>query len=148
MESNSFRIAWAAGLFEGEGSLVLSSSKRHKDYKNVCLTLSSTDEDVIRSFFEVVNCGTVYQIKSRQNRKEVFRWSVSKKEEIIRLILLFSPYLHSRRLAKIVESLPHLRKKGKQILTKTDEDFLLALKTSHKNSSAFPQFNRRHKTND
>jgi len=46
-------IAWAAGLFEGEGSITQSGGILH-------LRLKMTDESVVRRFEEAVRYGEVY----------------------------------------------------------------------------------------
>ena len=53
MTASAEEIAWAGGLFEGEGCL--------GRYGNVfVMRIHSTDEDVVRRFRDVVERGTVY----------------------------------------------------------------------------------------
>jgi len=65
-------IAWAAGLFEGEGCITMTSG-------HAVLRLSNTDEWVVRRFAEIVGRGVVYgPYENRSNdhfvRKPFFVW--------------------------------------------------------------------------
>ena len=51
-------IAWAAGLFEGEGSI--THFPRNRDSFDLQVALTMTDEDVARRFDEIVGRGKVY----------------------------------------------------------------------------------------
>ena len=54
MDVHAFdELAWAAGLFEGEGSISASSGR-------LDVRVKMTDEPVVRRFAEVMDCGTVY----------------------------------------------------------------------------------------
>ena len=53
MTASAEEIAWAAGLFEGEGSIYPSGS-------GVRLALKMTDEEPIRRFAKIVKRGSVY----------------------------------------------------------------------------------------
>lgn len=45
--------AWAAGFFEGEGSVLMSGGV-------LAVRLGNTDEEVLRHFHDVIAVGTVY----------------------------------------------------------------------------------------
>lgn len=53
MRTPGEEIAWAAGLFEGEGCMTRSGSQK-------VMRLVSTDEDTVRRFWEIVAVGKVY----------------------------------------------------------------------------------------
>ena len=53
MPTPAEEIAWAAGLFEGEGCMTVSGGRPF-------MRLNSTDEDTPRRFWEVVAAGKVY----------------------------------------------------------------------------------------
>jgi hypothetical protein len=98
-ESND--IAWAAGLFEGEGTLFLTGQTG-----SPCAALSMTDEDVVRRFAGVVGSGRVSKvIDPRPRHKPLWTWRLGTKEDIGALIELFHPYLGERRRAKADEVL-------------------------------------------
>lgn len=48
-------IAWAAGLFEGEGSFDHSAGNAHRPRA----TMSLTDQDVLERFMRAVGVGTI-----------------------------------------------------------------------------------------
>jgi len=52
--------AWAAGLFEGEGSVCWLNMSTTNQRRVPNLGLSTTDEDVIRRFHSIVGVGFVY----------------------------------------------------------------------------------------
>jgi hypothetical protein len=94
-------IAWAAGLFEGEGSIHANSIKKRR---YLMLNLSSTDEDVVRKFAAVIGCGKVYgpyYEKSKPGKKPRFSWHTKSKADGIQAASLLEPFLCERRLAKL-----------------------------------------------
>lgn len=78
------QIAWAAGLFEGEGCV-----RRQ-------LEIEMTDKDVIYKFWEIMNCGNVYY-RERPDVKPTWRWKVGNKRDVVKCLSLMLPYFGSRR---------------------------------------------------
>ena len=98
-------LAWAAGLFEGEGSIV--KGKRGEgggQNRSPRLALSMTDEDIVRRFAGIVDCGTIslYQ-PPFENRKLQYKWSCSRFEHVQAIVAVFWPWLGERRRAKAHE---------------------------------------------
>jgi hypothetical protein len=90
-------IAWAAGLFEGEGCISLVDKHGGRFY--IVLELSSTDEDVVRRFHRIIACGAVtgpYSGKG-DNRKDFFKWRSSAAKDIALATDLLLPLMCSRR---------------------------------------------------
>ena len=52
-------IAWAAGLFEGEGSIGFRGGSRGYVYAYLNLQLRSTDQDVVYRFHQIISEGNV-----------------------------------------------------------------------------------------
>lgn len=99
----SLEIAWAAGLFEGEGSIYpYRDSKSGTHYPR--LDLASTDEDVVRRFARIVDGGSVYGPIQRPNRKPFWRWQATGTRARLALDL-FAPHLGERRSARRTEVL-------------------------------------------
>jgi hypothetical protein len=99
---NDNMMAWAAGLFEGEGSIWF-------DRKTVRMGLNTTDEDVIKKFHEIVGVGSVIgPFHKNINHKPFFRWNIAKRIDVANLLHQFIPYLMSRRRAKAQEALNYL----------------------------------------
>src|SRR5215831_1091860 len=88
-------IAWAVGLYEGEGS----ASVNNRDRTPV-VNLSTTDLDTIERFHRIVGVGRIGTYRPPLPRKPLYQWSVTKSDEIIQVLNLFidSGYLGSRRL--------------------------------------------------
>lgn len=98
-------LAWAGGLFEGEGHIGL----REKKYPT--LEMKTTDADTLRKFASIVGYGKVngpYQVsetkdhKRKSTWKPYYAWAVSGVKAMEIATLLF-PYLQSRRQATLIE---------------------------------------------
>lgn len=97
------QIAWAAGLFEGEGSICVKRDAR-TERVYMRLVMSTTDRDVMERFAEVVACGNVTgPTWHTMSKKPIWRWCVSIEEEVRRLADLFSPFLGKRRRTALLE---------------------------------------------
>jgi hypothetical protein len=96
-------IAWAAGLFEGEGCLFVHQ-RADTGQVMVGATLTSTDGDVVRRFAEVLSEGKVRGPihDGRGNRKPVYHWRVQGRA-VAGVIDALLPWLGSRRTAKALE---------------------------------------------
>lgn len=93
-------MAWAAGLFEGEGSITHTRNSGRQSRQR-WLTLSMTDGDVVRRFARVVACGTV-KLHERTNPRwePIYKWTCSRWADTERVLRAFLPYLGKRRSAK------------------------------------------------
>jgi hypothetical protein len=90
-------IEWAVGLFEGEGCLY-----RDKRCNTWTLQLRMTDEDVVKRFADIVQCGKInfegaQPTRNKPNVKPCWRWDCSKKSEVKRVLTLFLPHFGNRR---------------------------------------------------
>ena len=94
-------IAWAAGLFEGEGSI--SRYRRQGQSFDIRVGMNMTDEDVIRQFDAVVDRGKVYGPYSPRLRgshpKPIWNW-VALGDAGHDVIDLLGPWFLSRRAAQ------------------------------------------------
>ena len=89
-------IAWAAGLFEGEGCI---SSGR----AGIRLSLGMTDKDVVEKFLSIVGVGTIGKPTSLPNRKPCWYWVLYKVEHSQAVLAALWPFLGQRRRARAVE---------------------------------------------
>lgn len=95
-------MAWAAGLFEGEGCFTRASSNP----RNIAAALRMTDRDVVRRFQDVVGVGTIYASPPQQKGwKKQWCWKVGSFEDVQAVAVFLWPWLHSRRKRKIVKIL-------------------------------------------
>jgi len=90
MVQESTDVAWAAGLFEGEG---------HFGKKGQA-SLASIDEDVVRRFHKIVGVGTVIEGRTRVGRP-FWNWRVSSRDGTLGVGELFEPFLSERRRAQL-----------------------------------------------
>jgi hypothetical protein len=94
---------WAAGLYEGEGTV----SRRSNGW-SICLSM--TDEPVIRRFHRAVGCGKVYGPYARNAEKghtPILEWVVSDKAGVDRFIERIQPNLGARRRAQLAPVIEH-----------------------------------------
>jgi hypothetical protein len=96
-------IAWITGIFDGEGCIFFHTNN------SVALSVSMSDEDVIRRFHEIVQCGTVRIEPINNNRtKHQYKWQASKKRDVARLLCAMAPLLSNRRREKAFEAAERL----------------------------------------
>lgn len=98
-------IAWMAGLFDGEGSIVF------RGVNTVSLMLQMTDKDIVETWQERAGCGQVkiYYDKRATDRKTLYYWQASHKDDVSRLLLMMIPWLGERRKAKSMEAIERLK---------------------------------------
>ena len=80
-------IAWAAGLFEGEGSIVPNRG-------SIRLTLRMTDRDVVERFFQVVGVGRCFEPKltALPHWKKTWEWTTDRHDEVVQVMELLVPW--------------------------------------------------------
>jgi hypothetical protein len=94
-------IAWAAGVFEGEGCITTSGSRFQ-------LRMNNTDEWVVRRFAEIVSWGRAYgpyrqdRAADGHVRKPFWVW-VAYEWEAMWTFDLLAPWLSQRRLLRAAE---------------------------------------------
>lgn len=95
-------LAWAAGLFEGEGCITMNKLNKQKK-----LSLGTTDEDICQKFASIVKIGHIYGPRNIVIRdvlfKPVWEWVCSSPNDARQLLSLFRPYLGQRRLKRARE---------------------------------------------
>jgi hypothetical protein len=96
-------IAWAAGLFEGEGCITPSDSLGKP---RVQITLGTTDRDVLERFVRIVHPeGNIRQQKTHSvDHRPFFVWSTSG-HKAVPIIARLLPWLGERRQEKAIEAL-------------------------------------------
>lgn len=88
---NTIDVAWAAGLFEGEGCI--SNNGR----VSVDLTLKMTDKDVVDRFHEIVGVGYRTEVPPKKNWKRQYGWKTGAKADVLTVLDLLEPYFGQRR---------------------------------------------------
>lgn len=94
MCSRDVEIAWAAGLFEGEGSF-------RKAKTSVVATVTSTDFDVLEKFAEIVGVGRLWGPRQREaHLKPIWDW-IASGDDAIAVVEAFAPHLGRRRTEQV-----------------------------------------------
>jgi hypothetical protein len=110
--SNETDIAWAAGLFEGEGCITQEVSKHAQMLKIV-----STDYDVLVKFMSIVGVGRLEsRKKAADHHKDQWQWRVQDAQGITLVLEMLMPHFCLRRYQKAEEMLQrtkHIRSKGR-----------------------------------
>ncbi len=103
MDINREELAWAGGLFEGEGTF--SDKKRNGRTVAIKAAIKMTDLDVLQRFQRAVGVGSIsgpYQITTAKGNesKPIYTWAISSFEGTQAVIAMLWPWLQSRRRVK------------------------------------------------
>lgn len=106
--------AWAAGLFEGEGSAICRPMSRSRSTQlQRRLQLPLADRDVLERFASVVGAGKIRRLKDRgltrkgNRRKPMYIWTCSRWPDVERVCARFLPFMGCRRTAQVTFLLAH-----------------------------------------
>lgn len=103
---NPWDAGWVAGLFEGEGCVVIRRTP-DRDHVAVQLLVNMTDEDVIQRLAAVTGVGTVrgpVWSPKRAHKKPVWHWFCGREQDVAFVLVHIFPYLGERRRAKVLEA--------------------------------------------
>jgi hypothetical protein len=107
VQRNELDVAWAAGLFEGEGCW--NVHVRKSGQVQIQARLAMTDRDVVERFWSIVGFGHLRTRDSGVHREKgwmpLHEWSVAEAAKMRELVALFLPYMGDRRRAKALEVL-------------------------------------------
>ena len=105
-------IEWAAGLFEGEGSITHQSYKTNKPRLNI----NMSDLDVLEYFVEAIDYkGKIlgpYKTNGTKNKPThlpAYYVCITKKSEVKRVLKLFLPFFGKRRRQRAEQALYQLQ---------------------------------------
>tara|TARA_R110002050_G_scaffold87307_1_gene184992 strand:+ start:354 stop:671 length:318 start_codon:yes stop_codon:yes gene_type:complete len=100
-------IAWATGLFEGEGSIFL-----HPTCASVCLSMTQTDVDILYRLQQLFG-GSIgpknYRAKPAHYKPQ-FQWKLQRAKEVRSILEQMLPLLGERRACKALDALDNLDK--------------------------------------
>lgn len=87
------KLAWAAGLFEGEGCFSFNGRGHHTPKMMVV----TSDLDVLQSFAAIAGCGTIGERRQRiEHHKRAWEWKVHGRVAFA-FFMQIRPWLHQRR---------------------------------------------------
>lgn len=104
--SVEFESAWAAGLFDGEGTTSVLAAKRDK-YIYPRMSMAQKDPEVLERFQKVVG-GKIYKSGTR----DIYNWNLYKYSDVRKALDILWPYLSSIKKAqatKVFERVDHNR---------------------------------------
>jgi hypothetical protein len=90
--------AWAAGLYDGEGSTYFTNHRTHAGYRNAeCRITQSSNggsPEVLRRFVTIVGVGRLYgPYQQSIDHLDVYRWNASARAEVDRCVRTLWPWL-------------------------------------------------------
>jgi hypothetical protein len=100
MSLDSEQWAWAAGLFDGEGSFYIQKQRRGE--KTRCyprIGMSNTDRSLLERFAAVVGAGRIYSYKQAMKsadgykRKPLFILQINTRSDVERVVAGLKPWL-------------------------------------------------------
>lgn len=98
-------IAWAAGLFEGEGCITISHNSKTA-YDQPRLKLSMVDVDVVERFAAIVGVGNLCDQRFKNPKFQKQRcWYAGARKDVTRVLNMLRPYFGDRRRARCDEVL-------------------------------------------
>lgn len=100
---NEIDVAWAAGLFEGEGSIHFANGV------GTGVIIQMTDKDVLERMQELFGGKIAVAYEAKNNWKTCYRWTLGIKEGCEEFVKNIYPYLMSRRKARADEWLTSRR---------------------------------------
>ena len=105
MSKTKKTIEWFAGLYEGEGCVGY--------YSNRCLimALGSNDKDVLEQIVSILGVGKVRKKyrSSNPNHNQQYVWTLSKRNDVFKVIGQILPYMGKRRTQQITKAIKGLR---------------------------------------
>jgi len=105
--SQKQRVAWAAGVFEGEGSVYIRRFVRGKnrtEHLHGGFRVQMTDRDVLERIQEATGVGRINPCEPTGfGSKSSWAWQVQNREAFEHVANLFRPYLSERRRARLTE---------------------------------------------
>jgi hypothetical protein len=96
--------AWLAGLLEGEGYFQITKPRHHHPTQ-VVIRLAMTDKDVVEKAAKLLNNVPINEKAKTTERKTIYAISLTKRDEVEKVLLQILPYMGSRRTQKINECL-------------------------------------------
>lgn len=109
--------AWLAGLLEGEGYFQITKPRHHHPTQ-VVIRLSMTDRDVVEKAARLLNNVPINQKARTSERKTIYSISLSKRDEVEKILLQILPFMGNRRSQRINECLEVISER-RRILSET-----------------------------
>jgi hypothetical protein len=93
-------FAWAAGLFDGEGTIYSAKGR-------VRVSIHMTDLDILETFKINFGGSIIKCKKQKEHHKVSWRWSLQASDESVSFLKDILPFLHSRRTKRAQEAIEY-----------------------------------------
>jgi len=121
-------IAWAAGLFDGEGTIAFYKARVH-------VAIHMTDKDLLDRMQEAFGGQIYLTTKQKEHHKTSWKWAITTTAKSIEFLDMIYPYLGVRRQAK-VEAARDLQQFNKQAVSERVRQEILSYRDSGLTQSA------------
>lgn len=96
-ETINHTIPWAAGLFEGEGTIAVNANR-------VTVAIHMTDRDILERMHSEFG-GQLYDMKKQEeHHKDSWKWCITRTENAMKFLEMIYPWMGQRRKARIEEA--------------------------------------------
>jgi hypothetical protein len=112
--------AWLAGLLEGEGYFQITKPRHHHPTQ-IVIRLSMTDKDVVEKAAKLLNNVPINEKAKTTERKTIYAISLTKRDEVEKVLLQILPYMGSRRTQRINECLKVIQER-RLVLSETRKE--------------------------
>ena len=112
--------AWLAGLLEGEGYFQITKPRHHHPTQ-IVIRLSMTDKDVVEKAAKLLNNVPINEKSKTTERKTIYAISLTKRDEVEKVLLQILPYMGSRRTQRINECLKVIQER-RLVLSETRKE--------------------------
>ena len=96
-------IAWAAGIFEGEGSINIVPNRP----SCASLQVSMTDLDILERLQDIFGGNIYTKVKQKSQHKQGWTWQIARKADIYATLEKLLPWLGERRSYRALNVLDH-----------------------------------------
>ena len=117
--------AWLAGLLEGEGYFQVTKPRKHHPSQSL-IRLGMTDRDIVEKASSILNVPMGEKIYP--NKKNVYSFSLSRKDDVEKVLLQILPFMGKRRSERIGELLYNISQRRRSIVEIGNEDKVRAAK--------------------
>jgi hypothetical protein len=112
--------SWLAGLLEGEGYFQITKPRHHHPTQ-VVIRLSMTDKDVVERAAKLLNNVPINEKAKTTERKTIYAISLSKRDEVEKVLLQILPHMGNRRTQRINECLEVIQER-RLVLSETRKE--------------------------
>lgn len=99
-QRQTLRIAYSAGIIDGEGSLCVTKTKPMQNRTNPLhaplIRVGMNKEEPMKFLQETFECGNIFYEgfrKDRPNQNPMFRWVVTNRNDVVKVIDMIMPFL-------------------------------------------------------